>query len=102
MKRQRDAAGLEAVTVSVRIKGRPWVSVLADMIDGVLAANRLTGPTAGAARAVMWSAVEADVIRGTDLEVPAGQGQRRSGRVPVAPAGRRSPQPAGAPQAKVA
>ena len=102
MKRQLDAAGLETVTVSVRIKGRPWVSVLADMIDGVLVANCLGGPTAGAARTVLWSAVEADVIRGNKLEGPERQGQRRSGRMPGAYTGRRGPQPAGAPQSKVA
>ncbi len=102
MKRQVDAAGVEAVTVSVRIKGRPWVSVLADMIDGVLVANSLVGPTAGAARTVMWSAVEADVMRGTDVEGQAGQRQRRASHGVGGHAGRRGPQPAGAPQTKVA
>ncbi len=102
MKRQLDGAGLETITVSVRIKGRPWVSVLADMIDGVLAANCLTGPTAGAARTVMWGAVEADVMRGSNPEGPARQGQRRSGRGSVAHTGRRGPQPSGEPHAKVA
>jgi len=52
----------EGVTVSVRIKGRPWVSVLADMIDGVLVTNNLSGPTAGAARTVLWAAVEHDLV----------------------------------------
>ena len=102
MKHQLDGAGLETITVSVRIKGRPWVSVLADMIDGVLAANGLTGPTAGAARTVMWGAVEADVMRGSNPEGPARQGQRRSGRGSVAHTGRRGPQPSGEPHAKVA
>ena len=102
MKRQVDAAGVEAVTVSVRIKGRPWVSVLADMIDGVLVANHLVGPTAGAARTVMWSAVEADVMRGTDVEGQAGQRQRRASHGVGGHTGRRGPQPAGAPQTKVA
>ena len=102
MKRQVDAAGLESVTVSVRIKGRPWVSVLADMIDGVLVANSLVGPTAGAARTVMWSAVEADVMRGTDVEGQAGQRQRRTSPGVGGRTGHRGPQPAGTPQTKVA
>lgn len=69
------------VVVSVRLKGRPWVSVLADMIDGVLVANDLTGPTAGAARTALWAAVEHDVARGasasSERDVTA---RRRSGR----------------------
>lgn len=69
-----------AVVVSVRIKGRPWVSVLADMIDGVIVTNGLDGPAAGAARTAMWAAVEADVMRGSDT-------QRR--RRPAAPPGAR-------------
>jgi hypothetical protein len=71
-----------AVVVSVRIKGRPWVSVLADMIDGVIVTNGLDGPAAGAARTALWAAVEADVMRGSD-------GQRR--RRPGAPPGETAP-----------
>ncbi len=102
MKRQVDAAGLETVTVSVRIKGRPWVSVLADMIDGVLVANALGGPTAGAARTVLWSAVEADVMRGSEPLESSRQGQRRSGRSTAGHTAHRGPQPAGQPQTRVA
>jgi len=60
LKRSPRADGVVDVVVSVRLKGRPWVSVLADMIDGVLVANDLTGPTAGAARTALWAAVEHD------------------------------------------
>lgn len=67
LKRSPRADGDVDVVVSVRIKGRPWVSVLADMIDGVLAANELTGPTAGAARAVLWAAVELDAVPDGDV-----------------------------------
>ena len=102
IKRQVDGAGVESVTVSVRIKGRPWVSVLADMIDGVLVANGLSGPTAGAARTVMWGAVEADVMRGSELQESSRQTQRRSGRQLASHTARRGPQPAGHPQARVA
>ena len=51
-----------APVISVRLRDRPWVSVLADMVDGVLVANALTGPTAGAARAALWASVEADAV----------------------------------------
>lgn len=100
MKRQVDAAGCTTITVSVRIKGRPWVSVLADMIDGVIVANELAGPTAGAARTVMWAAVEADVMRGSEPEVE--RVTRRSPRRTQQQNGRRAPQPTGLPQTQVA
>jgi hypothetical protein len=47
----------EAVTVSVRLRGRPWVAVLADMIEGVVVANQLQPPHADRLRADLWSAV---------------------------------------------
>ena len=102
MKRQSDSLGVEAVTVAVRIKGRPWVSVLADMIDGVIVANSLSGPTAGAARTVMWAAVEADAMRGTAPHEGTGVPKRRNGGRSGQSAGRRGPQPAGQPQTRVA
>ena len=42
-------------TIAVRVRGRVWVAVLADMIEGVVAANRLTGPPADELRAALWS-----------------------------------------------
>jgi len=102
MKRQFDALGVETVTVAVRIKGRPWVSVLADMIDGVIVSNSLSGPTAGAARTVMWAAVEADVMRGTAPHEGDGAAKRHSSGRSGQSARRRGPQPAGQPQTRVA
>ncbi|CAB4337447.1 MAG: hypothetical protein F2947_08780 [Actinobacteria bacterium] len=102
MKRQSDALGGEAVTIAVRIKGRPWVSVLADMIDGVIVSNSLSGPTAGAARTVMWGAVEADVMRGTAPHEGAGVPKQRTGSPSAQSVRRRGPQPAGQPQTRVA
>jgi hypothetical protein len=46
------------LTVAVRVRGRPWVPVLSDMIEGVLAANQLVGSPAAAARQALWTAVE--------------------------------------------
>lgn len=44
-------------TVAVRLHGRPFVAVLADMIEGVLVANRLDGTQATRVRTVLWDAV---------------------------------------------
>ncbi len=46
-------------TVAVRVRGRPWVPVLSDMIEGVVAANHLIGPGAARTREALWSAVGA-------------------------------------------
>lgn len=44
----------DGAIVSVRLRGRPWVAVLADMIEGVVAANRLVAPEADRLRADLW------------------------------------------------
>jgi hypothetical protein len=38
-----------------------WVAVLADMVEGVVVANRLRGPTADRAREALWAAVAAEL-----------------------------------------
>jgi hypothetical protein len=43
-----------AAVVSVRVRNRPWPAVVADMVEGVVAANGLTGCAAGRVRAAMW------------------------------------------------
>jgi hypothetical protein len=45
--------------VSVRLRGRPWAAVVADMIDGVVALNRLDVRRANRARADLWHIVAA-------------------------------------------
>jgi hypothetical protein len=47
-------------TVAVVVRNRPWPAVLADMVDGVVAANLLTGATADRVRAQLWRAVDGD------------------------------------------
>jgi hypothetical protein len=44
-------------TVAIRVRGRAWVPVLSDMVEGVVAANRLVGPPADRAREALWRAV---------------------------------------------
>ena len=45
-------------SVAVALKGRPWSAVVADMIEGVVVANGLSGVKADRARAVLWLAVD--------------------------------------------
>lgn len=49
-------------TVAVQLRHRPWVAVLADMIDGVLAVNALRGAAADEVRTALWQAVEGAVV----------------------------------------
>ncbi len=41
--------------VAVRVRGRPTEAVTADLIEGVVTANRLVGPAASHARAELWA-----------------------------------------------
>lgn len=43
--------------VAVRTRGRPWVAVAADMVEGVIVANHLTGKAAVLVRGALWSAL---------------------------------------------
>jgi hypothetical protein len=45
-------------TVAVRLRGRPWVAVLADMVEGIVVANGLDGAAAVQARSALWAALE--------------------------------------------
>lgn len=47
-------------TVAVVVRDRPWPAVLADMVDGVIATNRLRGADADRARALLWAALGRD------------------------------------------
>lgn len=47
------------VTVAVRSRDRPWPSVVADLIEGVVVANRLPAVPAGRVRDELWTAVTA-------------------------------------------
>jgi hypothetical protein len=45
----------DGAIVSVRLRGRPWPAVLADMIEGVVVANRLRPPHADRLRTELWA-----------------------------------------------
>lgn len=51
-------AGTPGATVAVRVKGRPWLAALADMVEGVVVTNRLQGAEADRCRTALWEAVE--------------------------------------------
>ena len=54
--------------VSVRLQGRPRGAVLADMIEGIVVANYLTGSRADLARSALWLAVDGDASRQPEPE----------------------------------
>lgn len=54
IRRRRDGA-----VVAVRLRGRPLGAVLADMIEGVVVANRLRSPHADRLRSELWLSLEA-------------------------------------------
>ncbi len=45
----------DGAIVSVRLRGRPWAAVLADMIEGVVAANSLVPPQSDRLRSELWA-----------------------------------------------
>ena len=51
-----------SATVSVRLGGRPWPAVLGDMVEGIVVANQLAGADAMRARAVLWAAVDGEMV----------------------------------------
>lgn len=65
------------VTVAVRVKGRPVVAVVADMIEGVVVANRLVPPAADRLRRELWHAVSTSRL---DVVAPLGNESVVSGQ----------------------
>ncbi len=49
-----------SVTVSVMVRNRVWEAVLADMIEGVVAANQMDGIDAEVLRDQLWEALEGE------------------------------------------
>jgi hypothetical protein len=45
----------DGATVSVRLRGRPWAAVLADMIEGVVVSNQLAPPQSDRLRDELWA-----------------------------------------------
>jgi len=57
--RRRDGS----CTVSVALRGRPWAAVLADMVEGVVVANRLRGVDADRCRARLWARLGEEAVQ---------------------------------------
>jgi hypothetical protein len=68
IRRGRDGA----VAVAVRLRGRPWPAVVADMVEGVVAANRASGAEADGLRRDLWQLLEDCRLLVVD-EPPAGR-----------------------------
>lgn len=62
---RRGADGTGGV-IAVRIADRPFTAAIADMIEGVLAINRLGPPEADKARASLWRAMLQFTLMATD------------------------------------
>ena len=52
----------DGVVVSVLLRGRPFVAVLGDMIEGVVVANRLVAREAEVVRTLLWASVESLLV----------------------------------------
>lgn len=52
----------DTATISVVVRGRPWGAVIADMVEGVVVANGLSGSRADIARSALWQAVDGDAL----------------------------------------
>ena len=51
-----------SATVAVALRNRPQPAVLADLVDGVIAANRLVGAPAGELRDQLWSSLSGILV----------------------------------------
>jgi hypothetical protein len=57
--------------VAVQLKGRPWLAVLGDMIEGVVVANNLRPPQADRLRTDLWQVMGAQAGGDTAAPSPA-------------------------------
>ena len=64
--------------VAIRLRGRPWIAVVSDMIEGVLVANGLAGAEADAMRRALWACLEAEAL----LPAPTPKRPRRAAPAP--------------------
>lgn len=60
-------SGDGSVTVAVRLRDRPWPAVVSDMIEGIVAANRLSPPKSDRVRTALWEVA----VRAGNLDAPA-------------------------------
>ena len=70
--------------VSVRVRGRPRAAVFADMVEGVVTANRLVTPRADRVRTELWNVIERGPSTATSTARPVGIGPAGGATAPVA------------------
>ncbi len=51
-------SGIDTAVVAVRIRDRPWSAVMGDLVEGVVAANRLVGAEAERCRDLLWRSLD--------------------------------------------
>lgn len=61
------------VVVAVQVRGRPWLAVAADMIEGVVVANRLEPPAGDRLRSDLWEALGYELAPRAGGAAPAGR-----------------------------
>lgn len=76
LKRRTDGS----ITVSIQIKGRPFAAIVADMVEGVLAANELTRADADRLADMLWEAATELIVSNAELRQhpPQSSSQRRA------------------------
>jgi len=87
-----------SVTVSVRMRGRPAMAVVADMIEGVVRASGLSGPAGAQIQNELWVAALGAVDAGAERDDGGGATVQASARASAAPdsgGGARAGRPAG-------
>jgi hypothetical protein len=53
----------------VRLRDRPWIAVLVDLIDGIIVANLLEGADASRLRSLLWEAsMDDDLLDSTSFD----------------------------------
>ena len=80
--------------VSIRLRGRPRAAVLADMIEGIVVANRLEAARADLVRSALWLAIDGDTDSASDSA--PGELALRTETVQTAPAPQPQPSTAAA------
>ncbi len=59
------------VAVAVQVRGRPWLAVAADMIEGVVVANGLQAPAGDRLRSELWEALGYEITTAPEAARPA-------------------------------
>lgn len=73
-----------SATVAVALRNRPQPAVLADLVDGVIAANCLVGAPAGELRDQLWSSVSGMLVAHADQPTGSSADTASEGPPPLA------------------